>query len=270
MRPELQPKDYAKDLLLYYFALQRRGLGDRYLHNEQLAHIGWTLADHAYLVQVLGDGCHNLPEVIESNSADPLLHECRWLYEKAEDLVYPAIWDVHDPVHAGTHDTWRSFWNVVAEVVGRPPRYGRPYEKRETVDDAFMRLNLEAHRQGLIRSIPFLPRLLWRLSGVIISPPIADPEKAFTPWRTFTVLLGAAVVLAILLNLAFGQQMTGVTMTLLSRLEQSWATGPAYTVVLVLLFSMVGRIALDMLTDAVYHLCKLVLRGAIRLAALRH
>lgn len=113
--------DQATRILRHFFTLQRRALNDRHWTAKS-----WTHEDYEYyidLLSVLIEDCHALPMIIEHGDADGLYCACRSLWERAEYLCYPAIWDSNTAIYP----VWRQFWTAVAEPLGRAPRFGVPF-----------------------------------------------------------------------------------------------------------------------------------------------
>jgi len=170
------PQEQARDILSYYFGLQRVVFGcpDAMSHLE---YCGWTWADCAELIRIMGDGCHNLSEIAgghwgpvgdtstEDDLRTGLEHECRWLYERVETLHIPASWE-----HSDFYELWKAFWNKVSSVLNVPAKYGKTFERSEPQEQREFRMRMEMECDGWNFSSPFWVRL-FSPNGYLVVPP---------------------------------------------------------------------------------------------------
>lgn len=186
MHEDLDPQQHARRILQEYFGLCRTALGTFGSSRGPLEYCGWSVEKHSVIVQLLAEGCHNLPELVagkwigwQSVTRDELLsglvQECQWLYDRAEKLEYPAVWD-RDPMMQGS---WREFWNAIAVPLNKPPRYGIPFEWFETDGEAHQRIFLEARDRDLLRT-PLKSGLAMSLLGLRGEYLIEQPPKPTT------------------------------------------------------------------------------------------
>jgi hypothetical protein len=125
------------------------------IQERRLSSAGWSLELHLKLVSRLAEGCHNLPEIVAgrwSNRAavsaeelhESLIQECSGLHRIAEGLQYPALMD------SFAQNRWRVFWDLVAEPLDLPARYGIPYEKYNilTPEETYSRAHQQAKSKG--------------------------------------------------------------------------------------------------------------------------
>jgi hypothetical protein len=183
---KLSTQELAQDILSDYFGLQRVVFGCP----DAMSRMGqdrWTWADCAELTRVMGTGCHNLSEIAgghwgpvgDASTEDDLRagleRECRWLYNHADTLRYPASWETSSDIFR----RWTYFWDQVASVLGVPAKYGTPLARTESQDRREMRMQTEMENDGWQFSSPAWIRLFYP-GRFLVAPPI-QTDAVYAP-----------------------------------------------------------------------------------------